>query len=579
MNSVELKEFICPNCQSKNFSVEDNVHTCKSCLSTFRVNQLSSKVFVDLMVANNERNSGNFEKAKNLYKEIIANDPNEDLSDVYFGLLLSEQRVIFEEDGKGEKFPSFYKINEDETDKIEDTFTYNRAITYALKHNPDRIDVFNNLVEKIENAKKMYLDIKKKTKPFDVFICFKNSDENGNHTKDRELAMDIYNEFNDKYNMFFSEKTLKEIKSNYREYEPNIYYGLYTAKVMLLICSKKDYIESKWLKNEWSRFTQINKQGNENKCIIPIFTDNFNPNDLPDELWHSQGIFDDRKLMNNIDNALENIIHPVDKIEELRKLQQEELDRQRKEILAEQERERLEQEKLLKDIEEKYAKLEKLYKVLSVNPEDEEKQILRIKMQKETLKRKKEERIQSGMPLLSKDRKTLSFGTYIQNAEDPEVLYWQVLSLEGDICKVCTQKVIDHNEFDTIENNFADSLIKTFLFSTILRHAFNDKQKDYLLKTKHKFGEDYVTLLSKAEVNKMNKNDRAKLATVEAWGNGNSTHDYWLLDQCKMQGFACAVSENGEFEEISMELKNIGVVPVVTLKLDKECYDEFYELE
>ena len=576
---MELKEYICPNCQNKNFSIEGNVYTCNYCLSTFRVNQLSSKLFVDLNIANNERNFGNFDKAKNLYKEMIAKYPNEDLCDVYFGLLLSEQRVVFEEDGKGEKFPSFYKISEEDTESIEESMVYNRAITYALRNNPDRIDVFNNLVEKIENAKKMYLDIKKKTKPFDVFICFKNTDENGNYTIDRELAMDIYNDLSDKYNIFFSEKTLKDIKSNYREYEPNIYYGLYTAKVMLLICSKKEYLESKWLKNEWGRFTAINKQGKENKCIVPVFTDKFNPNDLPDELWHTQGIFDDRKLMNNIDTILENIIHPVDKIEQLRKQQQEELDRQRKEILAEQEKERIAHEKLLKDIEEKYVKLEKLYKILALSPEEEEKSIERSKLYKESMIKQKKERIEKGMPLLSKDGKCLTFGKYCQDNDEEEPLKWTVLSLDNNICKVCTEKVIDHCEFDIVENDYTDSSIKRFLLTDFYRYAFSDEQKDYIIKTKHKYGEDYVCLLSKAEVNKMGKEGRIKIATKQAWEEGYSTHHYWILDKGKTDNFAYAVTADGNIEEIYMDIKTMGVVPVITIKLDDKSYEKFYDVE
>ncbi|MBQ7308080.1 MAG: toll/interleukin-1 receptor domain-containing protein [Clostridia bacterium] len=299
-------------------------------------------MFVDLRLANIERNQTNFDKAKSIYTKIIEANPNEDLTDVYWGLFLCEQRVLFEEDGKGEKFPSFYRLNQDKS--IKESLSLEKALSYA-SNNKDKLEVFNVLAEKIEEARKMYLDIQRTTKPFDIFICFKNTDNNGNHTKDRQLAMEIYNEFSDKYNIFFSEKTLKDIKSSYRQYEPNIYYGLYTAKVMLLLCSKMEYLESKWLKNEWSRFSSINKQGTDNKCIIPIFTDGFDPKDLPESLWHNQGIFDDRKLINILETQLQNIIHPVDKLEELRK-EQEEQRKEQERRLEEQERQRKEQEKL-----------------------------------------------------------------------------------------------------------------------------------------------------------------------------------------------------------------------------------------
>ena len=328
----------CTNCGSKNIKFENSKYICNSCQSIFEEERVNSKLFIDLTYANNERQSANFEKAKDIYQNIVKEYPNEDLSDVYWGLFLCNQNVIFEEDGKKEMFPSFYKVS---SSQIQDDEYYKLALDSAKNSKENKFDTFKNLGEKVEYAKNMYLDISTTTKPFDVFICFKNSDKDGNHTKDRQLAMDIYNEFSGKYNIFFSEKTLKNIKSNYRNYEPNIYYGLYTAKVMLLICSSKEYIESQWLKNEWERFTQINKQGEKGKCIIPIFTQDFNPDNLPDALWHSQGVFDDIKLISNLSQQLETIINPVDlekirdqkiqqQMEELRK-KQEEFERQREE--------------------------------------------------------------------------------------------------------------------------------------------------------------------------------------------------------------------------------------------------------
>ena len=320
-----MEFMFCTNCGSNSITFENNIYSCQSCGSKFEKKQVDSKMFVDLRLADNYRQSTHFDEAKKLYKKIIEDYPDDNLTDVYWGLFLCEQNVIFEDDGKGEKFPSFYKIN---SQSVEDTPSYLKAITYASKHDIEKVKVFNDLGERIEYARKMYLDIANTTNPFEIFICFKNTDQNGNHTQDRQLAMDIYNEFSGKYNIFFSEKTLKNIKSNYREYEPNIYYGLYTDKIMLLICSRNEYIESKWLKNEWSRFTQINSNKQEKKCIIPIFTDGYNPNDLPSDLQSIQGIFDDRKLISNLEHQLDSIIHPVDKFEELRKQQEEERLRQ-----------------------------------------------------------------------------------------------------------------------------------------------------------------------------------------------------------------------------------------------------------
>ena len=270
----------CTNCGGK-LVKHEGYYLCQSCSSKFYTEQLDSKILL----------------------KMLQDYVDEDLSDVYWNLLLCNQYIIFETDGKGEQFPAFYNIN---SKSIFESGEYKKAVEYATKNGlTDRIEVYKNLAQKITDNKKMYQDIKEKTPPFDVFICFKSTDQNGNSTPDKQLATDIYNELNGKYKVFFSEKTLANIKSSYRDYEPNIYYGLYTAKVMLLICSKKEYLESTWLKNEWSRFGKMNSA--TQKIIIPIFTEDFNPNDLPEELWHNQGLKSDIKLMNNLNNQLKTL--------------------------------------------------------------------------------------------------------------------------------------------------------------------------------------------------------------------------------------------------------------------------------
>ncbi|MBQ7306978.1 MAG: leucine-rich repeat protein [Clostridia bacterium] len=311
----DYKSYICSNCGGQ-LELKDNNFVCKSCGSTFESNQLEKKSFVDLQLAKKEIQAANFSKAKKILTKLTSDTLEQELCDVYWNLMLCSNYVMFETDGKGEQFPSFFNIS---NNNILEDENYKNAIEFAQKSdNYDRVEIFSKLAKKIESARTNYLDISKTTKPFDIFICFKSSDLNGKSTQDKQLAMDIYNEFNGKYNVFFSEKTLQNIKSNCRDYEPNIYYGLYTAKVMLLLCSKKDYIESTWVKNEWSRFEKINSNGK--KTIIPIFIDDFNPNDLPQELWHKQGIKNDIKLIDTLTNQLGDLLRSQEEIDRINAL-------------------------------------------------------------------------------------------------------------------------------------------------------------------------------------------------------------------------------------------------------------------
>ena len=74
------------------------------------------------------------------------------------------------------------------------------------------------------------------------------------------------------------------------------------------------------MQNEWKRFYELNKvKGGDYKSIIPIFIDDFDEADLPDELSHKQGLKYGISLIADIDKTLSKIINPIDKDDEQQK--------------------------------------------------------------------------------------------------------------------------------------------------------------------------------------------------------------------------------------------------------------------
>ena len=344
VNTERVTLFVCPSCGSPNHTDLGNKIRCNCCTNVYERDKQPPFSAI-LTQAENLRQIGDFEGAKALYEKIIKDYPENDLSPAYFGLFICENNVFFETDGRGEIFPSFYRVSNQSVDNNEN---FQQAIFLSNSFSPDKVEKMKDLGEKIEYARKMYWDIKNDEDPFDVFICFRND-----HAESTDCANEIYNTFASKYHIFYSEKTLKHIRSLHRNYEPNIYYGLYTAKVMLLICKDRKQLEGedgKWVKNEWSRFSALNRRGNMEKAIIPIFVDDFNPNDLPDELWHIQGMRYDASLMLNLDIQLQKYINPIDKEAELaKKLAENEAkrDAEMQKMLAELERKQAEERKKL----------------------------------------------------------------------------------------------------------------------------------------------------------------------------------------------------------------------------------------
>ena len=341
-----LSSFVCPTCGSREFEDLGGKIKCKCCLNVYDKTEEKISFAADLSQADNFRQTADFARAKDIYERIVRENEGADLTSAYWGIFLCENNVIFESDSRGDVLPSFYRVRDT---RVDDNENYKKAIDCSTVFHPEKTASLVSLAEKIEYARTKYFDIARKCEPFDVFICFKNDLD-----RSSEWARDIYNRFVKKYNVFFSEETLKDIKTTYRDYEPQIYYALYTAKVMLVLCKDLKEIESQWVKNEWYRFSVINKRANLDKAIIPIFIDGFNPDDLPDDLWHIQGLRTGNSLLADLENQLDSIFKPVD------------LARYSKEKFDEAEKARreksLELEKELRESQARLAELEKTFK-------------------------------------------------------------------------------------------------------------------------------------------------------------------------------------------------------------------------
>ena len=289
---------------------EGDVFICESCGNSYTQKQADSQMFIDLRIANRHRQFAEFSKARDIYVDIINKYEDEDLSSAYWGILLCDQSVLLEMDNSGQLFPSFYRVK---NVPIQETDAYLNLIKYVKKNAPEKMDDYIDRINLIESARDKAVVISQTTKPYDVFICFKKTQLNSDFVApDYDVANEIYNELSDKYKIFYSEKSLRNVRV--RDFEPNIYYGLYTAKVMLLICSKREFLESHWMKNEWKRFMELNKdRDSDYKSIIPIFIDNFKEENLPDELAHKQALKYGISLIADIDKTLQKIINPIDK--------------------------------------------------------------------------------------------------------------------------------------------------------------------------------------------------------------------------------------------------------------------------
>lgn len=261
--------------------VHDNetVAVCEYCGSKQTVPTKSSEVITNLFNrANNLRLKNEFDKAAEIYGKIL--DEDDTNSEAHWCLLLCKYGIEYVEDPKTYKrIPTCHRAQY--TSVLTDP-DYTAAVA-----NADAVskEVYTEQAHEISELQKSILAIVKNEKPFDVFICYKESDENGKRTVDSALANDIYYQLTKEgIRVFYAAITLEDKLG--QEYEPYIFAALNTAKVMLVIGTKPEYFEAVWVRNEWSRFLALMKTDRD-KMLIPCYRD-MDAYELPEEFSHLQ---------------------------------------------------------------------------------------------------------------------------------------------------------------------------------------------------------------------------------------------------------------------------------------------------
>ena len=228
--------------------------------------------------ANHFRRNNDFDKATGIY-EIILNDDGTD-AEAYWSIVLCRYGIEYVED------PATHKrvptVNRAQYTSIFDDEDYKSALKYA---DAEQRAIYEAEAKEINEIQRRILVISQKEEPFDVFLCCKETDADGKRTPDSVLAAEIYHELTAQgLKVFYSRITLENKLG--AAYEPYIFAALHSAKVMVALGTKPEYFNAVWVKNEWSRFLALIKNGAE-KTLIPAYRD-MDPYALPDEFSHLQ---------------------------------------------------------------------------------------------------------------------------------------------------------------------------------------------------------------------------------------------------------------------------------------------------
>ena len=274
--------FKCKMCgYSLDVNENTSIITCEACGSKQTVPTFRDELTRGLYDrASHFRRNNEFDKALGIYEQILNEYPND--AESYWSIVLCQYGITYVDDPKtGNKIPT---INRVQYQSIYDDDNFKMALKYA---SGEQKVVYEHEAKLIDGIQKQILDISKKEKPFDIFICFKQSDDNGNRTKDYVAARKIYDLLTSEgYKVFFAPVTLQDKLG--LAYEPYIFSALNSAKLMLVVTCNAEYANAPWVRNEWSRYLNIIKKDNSKKLFV-IYKD-VNLYDLPTELASRQAL-------------------------------------------------------------------------------------------------------------------------------------------------------------------------------------------------------------------------------------------------------------------------------------------------
>ena len=225
--------------------------------------------------ANHFRRQCEFDKAVAAYEKILEQDDTD--AEAHWGAVISRFGIEYVEDpATHQRIPTCHRVQVASILTDED---YLAAVENAPDEESRRI--YQEEAARIAEIQKGILAISANEKPYDVFICYKETDENGQRTRDSQWAQDVYYGLTEQgLKVFFSRITLEDKLG--QQYEPYIFAALNSAKVMVVIGSKPEYFNAVWVKNEWSRYLSLMKHDHK-RLLIPCYR-GMDPYDLPEEL-------------------------------------------------------------------------------------------------------------------------------------------------------------------------------------------------------------------------------------------------------------------------------------------------------
>ena len=248
----------------------DGLVTCDFCGMKRTVPKRETKpaALTYLMLAEHDLEVGEFDKAYTGYRKAAEADGEE--PEAYFGMALARFKVQYLKDFTAETV-RFQPICHEITEK---KFTEDKNYLKALSlSSGNRRAKYEEQAREIDYINREFCTLKAKGAKYDCFLCVKVTNESGGHTEDSHTATTLYHELKKAgYSPFYSEEEVRGRTG--ADYEALILYALWSSRCMLVICSNEEYLQTPWVKNEYTRFIKmLREEEKEDRSIAIVFGD------------------------------------------------------------------------------------------------------------------------------------------------------------------------------------------------------------------------------------------------------------------------------------------------------------------
>ena len=260
------------------FPASENIVTCRYCGHLNQRPISTGETLVRMERADELRRQCAFEEAARSYEHVLREHPDEQAA--LWGRLMCKYGVeTVEERRYGRLISRHLLCHRARNSSIRNEGDYKRACALAT---PEIREQYERDAEYIDRVQAQIRTIAQEMEPYDVFICYKETDlqDPTKQTRDSQLARKLCNRFQrDGYRVFFAPYTLQDKYG--ADYEAEIYHAIYTAKVMIVVGLKPEHFEATWPKSEWMRFMEPMEE--RHSMLIPLFGDGMHAEELPVE--------------------------------------------------------------------------------------------------------------------------------------------------------------------------------------------------------------------------------------------------------------------------------------------------------